>query len=139
MRNKIENCIHNTTDSNIKFEENKRKIVFQNKQRRLYHCVDVDGCTITDGAKCDKLLLSEDEHDEYYVELKGVDVIHAIDQLESTINRLGEFEDNRHSFVICTNVAPSLTTQIQIKCSLFKKSYKSDLVIREKQYNVSLY
>lgn len=73
------------------------------------------------------------------MELKGVDVMHAIEQLEATIVRLGEFDDNRHAYVICTNVAPAFTTLIQKKQALFKKKYKSELVIKEKQLTVSLY
>lgn len=139
MRNKIEACIRPSTDSQIKFEEFNRKIIFLNPNKELYQKVQVDGCTIIDGVKCDKLLLSADEHEERYVELKGTDVMHAIDQLEATILRLGEFEDNRHSYVICTNVAPAYTTQIQKKQMLFKKRYKSELVVREKQMMVKLY
>lgn len=139
MRNKVDACIHATTDSNIKFEENKRKSIFQNPQRKTYLRVDVDGCTIKDGIKCDKLLLSDDEHEERYVELKGVDVMHAIDQLESTIVILGEYDDDRHSYAICTNVAPMFTTQIQKKKIHFMKRYKSELVVKEKQLTVPLY
>lgn len=139
MRNKIEACIRPSTDSQIKFEEFNRKIIFLNPNKELYQKVQVDGCTIIDGVKCDKLLLSADEHEERYVELKGTDVMHAIDQLEATILRLGEFEDNRHSYVICTNVAPAYTTQIQKKQMLFKRKYKSELVVREKQMMVKLY
>ena len=79
MRNKVETCISETTDSQIKFEENKRKIIFRNPQRLPYERVDVDGCTINDGVRCDKLLLSADEREERYIELKGTDVMHAID------------------------------------------------------------
>lgn len=138
MRNKIEACIRPSTDSQIKFEEFNRKIIFLNPNHELYQKVQVDGCTITDGIKCDKLLLSADEHEERYVELKGTDVMHAIDQLEATIIRLGEFGDNRHSYVICTNVAPAYTTQIQKKQVLFKKRYKTELVVKEKQMIVKL-
>ena len=97
-----------TTDSQIKFEENKRKIIFLNSQRLPYERVDVDGCTINDGVRCDKLLLSADEREERYVELKGTDVMHAIEQLEETIKCLGEYTDNRHAYVISTNVGEIL-------------------------------
>ena len=33
------------------------------------------------------------------MELKGIDVMHAIDQLEQTILKIGEFDDNRHSYI----------------------------------------
>lgn len=138
MKNKVDTCITPTTDSQIKFEENKRKIIFLNPDRQPYQKVLVDSCTIKDGIRCDDLLLSEDEHEERYVELKGTDVMHAIDQLEATIVRLGEFEDNRHSYVISTNVAPAYNTKIQKKQTYFKNKYKSELVIKEKQLNVSL-
>lgn len=139
MRNKVDACITTTTDSHIKFEENRRKIIFLNPDRRTYKKVQVDGCTIKDGIKCDKLLLSDDEHEERYVELKGTDVMHAIDQLETTIVRLGEFDGNRHSYVISTNVAPAYTTKIQKKQVYFKNKYKSELVVKGRQLDVSLY
>lgn len=139
MKNVAEVCIQPTTDSKIKFEENKRKIIFLNPQRLEYKKVQVDGCAINDKSmRCDKLLVSADEHEERYVELKGTDVIHAIDQLEATIVRLGEFGDNRHSYVISTNVAPLYTTKIQQKALYFKRKYQSDLVVREKQLEVAL-
>lgn len=139
MRNRVEACITLTTDSQIKLEELKKKIIFLNPNRLEYKKVQVDGCTLKDGIKCDKLLLSADEHEERYVELKGTDVMHAIDQLEHTIVMLGEFDDNRHAYVICTNVAPAFTSQIQKKQLLFKKQYKSELVVKEKQLTVALY
>lgn len=139
MRNKVETCIRQTTDSQIRFEENKRKIIFLNPQRLPYERVDVDGCTINDGIRCDKLLLSADEREERYVELKGTDVMHAIDQLEETIKRLGEYTDNRHAYVVSTNVAPAINTKRQAKIKYFKERYCAELKIQEKQLTVSLY
>lgn len=139
MKNRVEACITPTTDSQIKFEELKKKLIFLNPQRRSYKKVQVDGCTLKDGIKCDNLLLSADEYEERYVELKGTDVMHAIDQLESTIIRLGEFDNNRHSYVVGTNVAPAYTSQIQQKQKLFMQKYKSELLVRERHLIVSLY
>ena len=139
MRNKVETCISQTTDSQIRFEENKRKIIFLNPQRLPYERVDVDGCTIKEGVRCDKLLLSTDEREERYVELKGTDVMHAIDQLEETIKRLGEYTDNRHAYVVSTNVAPAINTKRQVKIKYFKERYCAELKIQEKQLTVSLY
>lgn len=58
----------------------------------------VDGCIITSGCKCDKLLLSKNPSDSatwfgHFIELKGTDVGHAIDQLEATIQH-PLFNDN---------------------------------------------
>lgn len=141
MRNVLEVCIQPTTDSKIKFEENKRKIIFLNSGRLEYKKVQVDGCAINDKVtmRCDNLLVSADEHEERYVELKGTDVMHAIDQLKETIERLGEFDNNRHAYVISTNVAPIYTTSIQKKALFFKRKYRSELVVKEKQFEVPLY
>ena len=139
MRNKVDACIVKTKESNIKFEENQRKIIFQNPLRLLYQKVDVDGCTITGKAiRCDKLLLSSDEHPEYYVELKGTDVKHAISQIEETIKKLGEFDDCRRAYIISTNVAPAFTTYIQMKAKSFKDKFKALLIVRERRLTVAL-
>lgn len=48
----------------------------------------VDGYIITVGNKCDKMILVKNNDDDWiqiFVELKGVDVGHAIVQLESTL------------------------------------------------------
>ena len=140
MRNKVASCIVQTTESNIKFEENNRKIIFQNPSRLVYQKVAVDGCTIKgDSIRCDKLLLSSDEHQECYVELKGTDVKHAIYQIEETIKKLGEFDDCRRAYIISTNVAPAFTTFIQKKSKLFKEQYKAQLIVRERHLTVALY
>lgn len=139
MKNVDKACICSTKDSQIKFEENKRKIIFLNPSNHRYKKVKVDGCAIKTGQKCDDLLISQDEHEEHFVELKGVDIMHAIDQLEQTILKIGEFDDNRHSYIICTNVAPAYTTTIQKKQHYFRQKYKSELLIKEKQWTVKLY
>lgn len=50
----------------------------------------IDGHIINDGARCDKLIVVEDITDEggwadTFVELKGSDVPHAVEQLEATL------------------------------------------------------
>ena len=99
MKNVDKACICSTKDSQIKFEENKRKIIFLNPSNHRYKKVKVDGCAIKTGQKCDDLLISQDEHEEHFVELKGVDIMHTIDQLEQTILKIGDFDDNRPSAV----------------------------------------
>lgn len=48
----------------------------------------IDGYVITAGLKCDKFLAATTNTDSraVFVELKGKDISHAIDQLEATIN-----------------------------------------------------
>ncbi|MCQ2193549.1 MAG: hypothetical protein MJZ28_01210 [Paludibacteraceae bacterium] len=141
MRNVSAEFVQPTSDTNIKFEENNRKIIFLNPERRMYKKVQVDGGAVKDTkcSKCDNLLVSDDEREERYVELKGSDVMHAIEQLEATILMLGECDENRHAYVVGTNVAPSYTTKIQQKALVFRKKYRSELLVREKRLDVKLY
>lgn len=66
------------------------KIKFKNiKPSAVY---PIDGVIITEGEKCDKLVLFESDVDnnvwtEVFVELKGKDVDHAIDQIKATIDK----------------------------------------------------
>ena len=138
MRNVPNACINTVSYPNIRFEENKRVIYFHNPQGAVYHRVQVDGCAITNGARCDNLLASSDAHSEYFVELKGIDVKHAIEQLEASIVAIGQYEDTRHAYVVSTNVAPALSTAVQLKKKEFKKKFKAELVVKEKRIDVQL-
>lgn len=79
-----------------------RKILTTSEQGRKYTLevsgekettlFDVDGYIITQGQKCDKLVLvkengtgNKNAWNEIFVELKGTDVAHAIDQLRTTL------------------------------------------------------
>lgn len=50
----------------------------------------IDGGVLTNGTtpRCDYLLLNDDRHTSYYIELKGSDLPKAIEQLEHTISRI---------------------------------------------------
>ena len=80
MRNVPDSCVRKTTDSIIKFQELRSIIKFHNSQRSLYKKVKVDGGALHEGAKCDNMLCSADEHEERYIELKGSDIPHVIVQ-----------------------------------------------------------
>lgn len=138
MKKVDSSCIVETRESRIKFEENKRKIIFLNPGARPYKKVQVDGCAIRQGLKCDNLLVSGDESEERYVELKGKDVMHAVEQLEATIRELGQHAGNRHAYIICTKVLPAYDTRIQGAQKMFRKQYNSALVVKANQLSVDL-
>ena len=81
-------CVARTTDSNIVFRENKARICFLNSNRKPYDRITVDGCVIREGNKCDFLLASCEYSDQYFVELKGENLEHAVVQLESTFTKM---------------------------------------------------
>lgn len=138
MKNVPSHCVCTTTDRIITFSENNKRINFHNPSSKPYKKVKVDGCAITSGCRCDDLLVSTDEVEEHYVELKGVDVKHAIDQLEHTITALGTCTANRHAYVISTNVAPAITSAIQKKKTYFKQKFNSNLLVHSRTWDVQL-
>lgn len=138
MRNVPGICVKDCADANIVFEQNRRRVCFYNPNRQICKCVQVDGCAITVGIRCDNMLTSHDERCEYFVELKGTDVKHAIEQLRVSIQTLGEFTDNRSAYVVSTNVAPALTTTIQRAKRDFRTKLQAELIIKEKQADIRL-
>jgi hypothetical protein len=116
-------CVKRTTVSQIKFEENRSRIVFINDKRRQYECVRIDGCVITSNElRCDDLLSGRGDWDnespvilDYFIELKGSDVAHALEQLLSTVSRFyGKSHDgvDVQAFAVCSAI-PKETTQVQ--------------------------
>ena len=138
MRNVPGICVKDCADANIVFEQNRRRVCFYNPNRQICKCVQVDGCAITEGIRCDNMLTSHDERCEYFVELKGTDVKHAIQQLRVSIQTLGEFTDDRSAYVVSTNVAPALTTTIQRAKRDFRTKFQAELIIKEKQAEIRL-
>ena len=100
--------------------------------------VAVDGCALTEGVKCDNLLCSADEQEERYVELKGQNIKHAIEQLATTIVKLGEFNSRRYAYVSCTKVAPQIRTDIQAALLRFKKDFNATLLVKTSPIEVNL-
>ena len=87
-------CIEQTSNPLIVFKEKKAKITFQNTSRKEYQSVTVDGCVIKEGNKCDFLLVSNEYGDQYFVELKGENVNHAVEQLETSMEQLMDKRKN---------------------------------------------
>ena len=86
------NIIRERRDSLIVLKEKKSKITLLNPDKKLYHEVKVDGdlysVTETQERKCDYLELGKETMDAFYIELKGVDVHSAYEQLLATIQNV---------------------------------------------------
>jgi len=105
--------------------------------------VKVDGCLIADSKnkKCDWLFLVPDRKLLILVELKGEDVLYAIDQLLSTIQALKPMvnaSSDKYAIVIPSKVAPAILTSIQRAKLMLKRDYGVDLHIKNRQYNFPL-
>lgn len=125
------------TDSSQKlftFEEKKSKLTLENVDQVISTKILVDGCEINDETiRCDYMLLAKGI--EFYIELKGQDLVHAINQIKATIKRLSADvkSKNKKAYIICTR-SPLSSTQIQnIKFDLLK-NYNSDLQIKSTPY-----
>lgn len=75
----------------ISVSEGKAIYVASVNPERKVAAFSVDGKLITEGNKCDKLILSQYDGSEtdwigHFIELKGCDISHAITQLEATLN-----------------------------------------------------
>lgn len=130
-------CTEKRKDLNITFKERRSKVLFDNSSRKECLCIMVDGCQITNGTRCDKLLICE--NNEYFIELKGSDVGHAIIQLESSIKLLSDKNANsRQAYIISTNVSPKISTNIQKSKLYFKRKLNSELHVKRTGYTIKI-
>ena len=68
--------------------ENRCTHVGKNKNRHMIRQFKVDGDVVAAGdmsPRCDYLLLNDDAKTSYYIELKGSDLVKAIEQIETTV------------------------------------------------------
>ena len=80
-------CETRTRNRLIVLEEKRSKMTFRNSTRAVVRKVQIVGCAITKGPRCDWLLINRDAI-EHYVELKGSNVRYAFKQIETTIRKV---------------------------------------------------
>lgn len=108
-----------TSVSNIKFEEQKSKIVFVNRKDNECLKINVDGGIVSTAEsffRCDKLLVDKSKLLFCFVELKGGDIEHAIEQLESSLkdSRLNpKCSQEKKAFIVGKNHYPVSSPLIQ--------------------------
>lgn len=139
MRNVPSVCVKETTDSRITFCEKRSVIHFLNPKRYEYKRVAVDGCAIKSGLKCDNLLTNQDEKEERFVELKGTDIPHGIDQLRASIQLLGEYSEGRKAYLVFTACSTAAQTKIQIAKIEFKRRFNAELIAQRTPVEEKLY
>lgn len=123
-------CTFETTDKLLVVKERKSKCIFSNPNRHTLTKVIVDGCQITDGVKCDYLILDHCRN-EYFVELKGKDLPHAVEQLEATIQQLSDKNSIvKKQAIIVSSRNPSNDTSVQRAKKEFKKKYNTELIAK---------
>ena len=119
-------CTWEVTDKLLVVKENKCKCVFSNPNQHLLTKIKVDGCQITDGIRCDYLILDHC-HNEYFVELKGKDLPHAAPN--HTIKKKA---------IIVSSRNPSNDTSVQRAKAMFKKKYGVELIPKNIQIEITI-
>ena len=69
-----------------------------NPQMDQVSAYQVDDNLIKEGIRCDFLLLNNTLHEAYYVELKGSDIRHAMEQIKQTVIRLSKYLSEYNPF-----------------------------------------
>jgi hypothetical protein len=78
---------------------------YENKSKDHLSKYRIDGGLIASGAKCDYLLLNCEKKKAFFIELKGSDFIHAIEQIDKSIDVLKSdlpATFSIHARIVCT-------------------------------------
>lgn len=131
-----------TTDPKIACPDKGKTMIFLNPKRESYCKIHVDVDDFISGERCDYMLVRQyDNAEEYYVELKGTDITHAISQLRVTIDRLGleTKQLKRVAFIIASRISPKFNTRIQLGEKTFRQKYNAELIVKgHSHYEYSL-
>jgi len=136
-------CNYYTANRIVSVSENKRTFKIINNSSHNINKVIVDGCYIATGSKCDFLFEIINNHsniiDVFYVELKGSDIPHAIEQLENTINNCTHIHGryNKSSYIVASKF-PKSGTASQVLKKKFKKNNNMQLYINTKIKEVTI-
>jgi hypothetical protein len=138
-------CNCKAFDSHFEFQHENRKIVpfKDNDHSTEYRYINqisnhlakyrVDGGLISDGKKCDFLLLNCEKKQSFFIELKGSDINHAIDQIDRSIEAL---KNHLPNFAFFARIVVTRVNTIDLKNTKFLrlekkvKSLKGDLMKR---------
>lgn len=110
-------------------EQKKKHVANNNDYNNVYH-FKIDGDILPEGTspqRCDFLLENETKHKAYLIELKGKNLNHAIEQIESTIKIFkGKFD----SYEILPRIVYKSNTHAvhSSKVNSFKMKYPKSII-----------
>lgn len=132
-----------TTNRRIVFAAQGKRIEFVNARERTVRQIELDRETLPSdfGPRCDGVLVGDESmaRHEHYVELKGSNVRHALEQLENTLQRLSRdlTHQRKSCYAICSRV-PRVGTDVQIAQRRFRTRYAARLSLRTLELLVNL-
>ena len=125
MRNIPDSIIRERRDSLIVLKEKKSKITLLNPDKKLYHEVKVDGdlyaITETQEKKCDYLELGKDTSDAVFIELKGIDIETAYEQLLESAKNINVGSVSKKVAIVVSPHIPKANVKFQNYLKLCKK------------------
>ncbi|NEW61616.1 hypothetical protein GSY74_10000 [Sulfurovum sp. bin170] len=122
----ISSCNEVKTDKIISVSENRRTFRVNNSSSLSINKVEVDGCYISSGLKCDYLfeIIDKEIKQIFYVELKGKNIEHGIKQLEATIKYCLSVHKNipKECYIVASRVPKSSTSSQKLKKEFKRKN-----------------
>ena len=122
-------CVAIHSKKQFSVSEKRSKVDFKNPNLYEIREITVDKCVVTEGIRCDYLIIADDPDVSALVELKGSDVEHAIEQLKSTHILLLEHCKKSKYWIVSSTRNPLSSTEIQFFKVKIKRLFKVDLII----------
>lgn len=119
--------------------EEGKSFSIKRKSKDTQFCrVEVDGCLLTSKEKgdnkCDYLFIHCQKEEFYFVELKGTELMKAIEQLDKTVRALKkklhkDFPKQFYAFIVCSNVPKAASTKVNLAKRRFFKNHGQQVEI----------
>jgi hypothetical protein len=77
------------TNHSIVLREHRCTYKAHNPEKNTLARYRVDGCLLTTGIRCDYVIINANKRTVYFIELKGVDLVHGVRQIAESISQLG--------------------------------------------------
>jgi len=125
------NCVERVAHKEILLSgKQTSRLYLLNPSQRWVEKVQVDGCVITEGLRCDWAVEVDDQFscEEIFIELKGSHITDAVKQIEATIIRLSsDHRQKKKRCLIASNRYKVTETQFQMLKNMFQKNYNAQL------------
>lgn len=137
------NCVQFLQDSVVVIEENRRKIIFKNKNKECLARVKIDGGLIntSDEKKTDYMLIRCDHDIVYLIELKGGHADEAYKQILNTIKLIkGKIKNATINARIITSKTktPNIITTEKRRLMEICKQNGGCVIVRTREYTEDL-
>lgn len=133
----IDQCTTFTKNAIEKFEEKRSALIINNRGRRELLRVQVDGCAIVEGKKCDWLLIDKETGTEIFIELKGADVGEAVKQIYASVVVLTKRPKKKFGYIVCTR-SPLSSPAIQLLQKEMLKKHSLSLKIKTRAHTENI-